>query len=105
MSIPSITLNNGLKIPQIGLGTWKMTDPAEVGTAVRSAIELGYRHIDTAQAYHNEDLINAALSKAGVKRKDIFITTKIATVNFLPTSVLPSFERSLKRLDTNYVDL
>lgn len=105
MSVPTIKLSTGVKIPQIGLGTWKMTGLMEVDTAVSSALETGYTHFDTAQSYHNEEFIHSALRKTGAKRSNTFITTKIATVNFLPTSVLPSFERSLKRLNTDYVDL
>jgi len=103
--VPDLALNNGLKIPQVGLGLWKVTESSDVDTAVTSALASGYTHFDSAQAYHNEDLLLNALNKLGVRREEVFITTKIATNNFFPTMVISSFEKSLKKLDTDYVDL
>ncbi len=98
-------MNSGNDIPQIGLGLWKITDASEVDRAVAAAIENGYRHFDSAQYYRNEDLLKNSLNKVGIKREDVFITTKIANNNFLPGRVASSFEKSLQKLNTDYVDL
>lgn len=105
MSIPSIDLNDGNKIPQIGLGVWQVRDQNEFNTAFKTAIKAGYRHIDTAQAYENEQYLGEAWKKSGLKREDLFITTKIKVQNFGGRHVKPSFEQSLKNLQTEYVDL
>lgn len=104
MPIPKLKLNTGASIPQLGLGTWMLTDEKECKNAVKSALEIGYRHIDTAQAYGNEHLIGQAIKESGVKREDIFITTKIAVEN-MGYRLEDSFEQSLKNLQTKYVDL
>ena len=71
------TLNNGVKIPKLGLGTWLLND-AQTAQAVRDAVKLGYRHIDTAQAYENEAGVGEGVRTCGVPREQLFITTKVA---------------------------
>ena len=105
MSLPNIKLADGNQIPQIGLGLWQVRDEAEFQTAVAAAIEAGYRHFDTAQAYGNEHMLGNAWKKSGLKREELFITTKIAVTNFGHRKALKSFEESLKNLQTDYVDL
>ncbi|MDB5183277.1 MAG: aldo/keto reductase [Candidatus Saccharibacteria bacterium] len=103
MSIPTTDLGNGLSIPNVGFGLWKNKDEAECIASVEMALKAGYTHFDTAQAYDNEQFLAAGLKKAGVDRKDVFITTKIKVENFL--RVEKSFAKSLENLDTDYVDL
>ena len=73
----TVTLNNGVEMPVLGLGTYKTTDPSECLTSVRDALELGYRMIDTAQFYDNEEFVGQAVASSDVPREDIFITTKV----------------------------
>ncbi|MBC6315203.1 aldo/keto reductase [Listeria grandensis] len=101
----TVTLNNGVEIPILGFGTFQITDPEQAETAVQEALKAGYRHIDTAQSYMNEEAVGRGLAKSGVARKELFITTKIWVENASYDGVLASFERSLKRLDLDYVDL
>ena len=71
------TLRNGVKIPQLGFGTYKVADPVEGKQAILNAIEVGYRLFDTAQVYHNEEVVGEALKESGLHREEFFITTKI----------------------------
>jgi diketogulonate reductase-like aldo/keto reductase len=103
MSIPEMKLNNGRTMPQIALGLWKNKDREECIDSVKSALEAGYTHFDTAQVYGNEAYLAEGLQAAGVKREHVFITTKIAVQNF--ARVHGSFKKSLKNLQTDYVDL
>jgi diketogulonate reductase-like aldo/keto reductase len=105
MSIPTITLANGVQIPQFGLGTWKVTDQAEYDGMFTAAVEAGYRHFDTAQIYGNEQMLGAAWQAAGLKREDIFITTKIWIKHFGPKKAKSSFQDSLNKLSVEYTDL
>jgi 2,5-diketo-D-gluconate reductase B len=91
----------GLKVPALGFGTWQLTDEK----AVSIALETGYRHIDTAQIYENEQLVGNAIANSGIDRKDIFLTTKLWTTNFKTNDVHSSFQESLDKLQTDYVDL
>ena len=95
-------LADGNQIPLLGLGVWQVTSGPECVNAVRWALELGYRHIDTAQAYGNEESVGTALIESGVPRDDVFITTK-----FFPGSPDPvaAVEQSLRRLRVDHVDL
>jgi diketogulonate reductase-like aldo/keto reductase len=95
-------LADGNQIPLLGLGVWQVTNGPECVNAVRWALELGYRHIDTAQAYGNEESVGTALIESGVPRDDVFITTK-----FFPGSPDPvaAVEQSLRRLRVDHVDL
>ena len=77
-----VTLNNGVEMPVLGLGTYKSTDPAECSVSVKAALECGYRMIDTAQLYGNEDVVGKAIKESGIPRDEIFITTKIWCDNF-----------------------
>lgn len=99
-----LQLNNGLKIPVLGLGTWQSRGE-ELANAVNWALKAGYRHIDTAMAYVNEREIGKTIKKSGVDREEIFLTTKLWISFFEPTKILSAFESSLERLNMNYVDL
>lgn len=105
MNVPKIKLNDGNFIPQIGLGTWQSKDAAQFQTAFDAAIKTGYRHFDTAQAYGNEQFLGDAWRKSGLKREDLFITTKIAVQHFGEAKAKDTFAESLQRLQTDYVDL
>ncbi len=105
MTIPALDLPGGSRIPQIGLGTWQVKDQAEFNTSFESAVKAGYRHIDTAQEYGNEGFLGTAWKKTGLKREDLFITTKIAVTNFGRHKTKRSFDESLVNLRTDYVDL
>ena len=94
----------GEDVPALGLGTWLLTGDA-CRKAVEHALDLGYRHIDTAQAYENEDQVGQGLQNAGIDRDDLFLTTKIWLENLSPGDVRESVEASLRRLRTDYVDL
>ena len=93
-----------LRIPRLGLGTWPMRG-AEAQRAVESAIALGYRHIDTAAMYGNEDAVGAGIAACGLPRGDIFLTTKVWWTDLEPTALRASAEASLERLGTPYADL
>ena len=102
LDVPNVTLSNGHSIPQLGLGTFLMRgDVCE--RIVAEALDIGYRHIDTAMVYQNEAEVGAAISKSGVARDDLFITTKLA--NTEQTDAQAGFERSLDRLGIEAVDL
>lgn len=103
--VPDIQLKDGNSIPQIGLGLWQNTDPEQFSTAFQAAIDSGYRHFDGAQAYDNEDLLGEAWTRSGIKRDQLFITTKINIRNFGQKHLQPSFNKSLDELKTDYVDL
>lgn len=100
-----VTLNNGIEIPILGFGTYQITDPKEAEQAVVDAIKAGYRHIDTAQSYLNEEAVGRGISASGVPREELFITTKIWVENVSYEGTKASFERSLDRLGLEYVDL
>lgn len=95
---------NGIQIPKLGLGTWE-AEGDSCKTAVREALNMGYRHIDTAQAYDNEEQVGAGIAKAGVPRDDIFLVTKIWRDKVSKDTLKPSLEDSLSKLKTDYVDL
>lgn len=100
-----VKLNNGVEIPELGLGLWKVTDQQELDRAVKSALEAGYSHFDSAQIYGNEAMLGKALKNFGSRREELFITTKIWNDNYWPGDLEESFEKSLKNLQTEYVDL
>jgi len=91
-------------MPVIGLGTWEMTGNSCIRSVAR-ALELGYSHIDTAQIYGNEKEVGLGIHESGIRRDDIFITTKVATSNLTPARIRQSFTASLEKLGTRYVDL
>ena len=98
------TLTNGVEIPKLGLGTWFISDDDAV-QAVVDAVELGYRHIDTAQAYQNERGVGAGIKKSGVDRKDLFVTTKLAAEVKSYDEAVASIDGSLERMGLEYIDL
>lgn len=100
----TITLNNGVKMPLLGFGVYQV-EPKETERVVLDAIEAGYRHIDTAAAYFNETEVGNALKKSGVARSDIFLVTKLWLNAAGYEAAKAQFERSLNRLQTDYVDL
>lgn len=105
MKIDNYTLSNGTNIPCIGYGTYK-TPNNDVGlNVIKDAINTGYRHIDTAQAYGNEQLVGQAIKESGFPRGDFFITSKIANSNQGYQSTLESFQQSCNKLQTDYIDL
>jgi diketogulonate reductase-like aldo/keto reductase len=101
MDVPKLTLNDGSLIPQIGLGLWQITDAQQFTIMFDAAINAGYKHFDSAQVYHNEQLLGSAIQRHGIARQSLFITTKI--YNF--AQVEKSFNESLQKLKTEYVDL
>ena len=103
--IPTIELNNGVQIPQIGLGVWQAEEGSEVENAVETAIETGYRLIDTAAIYGNEKGVGNAIKNSGVARNELFITTKLWNAHHEYDAALQAFEESLKKLACDYVDL
>lgn len=100
-----VALANGVTIPCVGFGTYKNTDPAECLSSVREALAAGYRHIDTAQFYFNEESVGAAVRDSGVPRGEIFLTTKLWNTSQGYDSTLRTFDDSLKKLGLDYVDL
>lgn len=104
-TIPNITLNNGVQIPQIGLGVWKAAEGGEVENAVRVALEAGYRLIDTAAVYGNEVGVGQGIKASGVPREEIFVTTKLWNAHHAYDEALHAFEESLSKLDCEYIDL
>ena len=103
--IPTITLNNGVKMPAIGYGVFRMKDPAECEEAVVQAIQSGYRLIDTAAAYENEEAVGRAIRRCGVPREELFITTKLWITDTSYEGAKRGFARSMERLGLGYVDL
>ena len=99
------TLNNGVRIPAIGFGTWQMADGEECYSACLKALKAGYRHIDTALAYGNEQSVARAIADSGLDRKGVFITTKLPADFKTYESARERFEMSLKNLGTDYIDL
>jgi 2,5-diketo-D-gluconate reductase A len=98
----AVTLADGSQLPMIGLGVWQVPDGPECENAVRTALELGYRHIDTAQAYGNEASVGKALKDSGVARDEVYITTKFYPGNSDPVA---EAEQSLRRLGIDQIDL
>lgn len=98
-----ITIKNG-KVPAIGLGTYQLNGK-EGGNSISTAIRIGYRHLDTAQFYRNEEIVGNAVRDSGKERKDFFITTKIWPTNFTKSKFIPAIEQSLRELNAEYIDL
>ena len=103
--IPTVTLNNGIEMPHIGYGVFRMKDPEECEEAVVQAIQSGYRLIDTAAAYENEEAVGRAVRRCGVPREELFITTKLWITDTNYEGAKRGFARSLERLGLDYVDL
>jgi 2,5-diketo-D-gluconate reductase A len=104
MDQPKISFADGNSIPQVGLGVWQ-TPNDEAAPAVSKALEVGYRHVDTAAIYENEDGVGEGIRRSGVPRADIFLTTKLWNDRQGYDAALKAFDESLKRLGTDYVDL
>jgi 2,5-diketo-D-gluconate reductase A len=102
--VPTITLNDGNTIPQLGFGVFKV-DPDKTSRVVSEAFEVGYRHIDTAKIYGNEEGVGHAIKTSGIDRDELFITTKLWNADQGYDSGLDAFEKSLGRLQLDYVDL
>ena len=101
----NVKLNNGVEIPILGFGVFQITDPAECERSVVDAIETGYRHIDTAASYQNEEAVGKGIKQSGVSREGLFITTKLWIQGNGYEGTIKAFERSLKRLQLDYIDL
>jgi len=100
-----ITLNNGLKMPLLGFGTMNIFDEEECTKVLKEAYDAGYRLFDCAQIYGNEEVVGNALKKAGIDRKDIFLTTKVWFTNYEGEDVRKSLLESMRKLKTDYFDL
>ncbi|MBB3114392.1 diketogulonate reductase-like aldo/keto reductase [Paenibacillus phyllosphaerae] len=101
----STVLHNGVKMPWLGFGVWQISEGASVVDAVRSAIETGYRSIDTAAAYRNEAGVGQAIQESGIAREELFVTTKVWNADQGYDSTLAAFEQSRKLLGLEYLDL
>jgi 2,5-diketo-D-gluconate reductase A len=103
-AIPEIMLNNGRSIPQFGFGVFQVK-PDATTDAVATALQAGYRHIDTAQAYRNESQVGEAIAKSGLDRAEVFLTTKLSNASHLPDDARTAFAGSLDALGVDYLDL
>ena len=103
-NVPSIDLNDGQRIPQLGFGVFQI-DPAETADAVTRALAVGYRHIDTAEGYGNEAGVGEGVRASGLDRSDVFITSKLDNDSHRPDDARAAFDRTLSELGMDYVDL
>ena len=103
-TVPTLTLNNGVEIPQLGFGVFKIP-PAQTAAATRTALEIGYRHIDTAQMYGNEKEVGQAVRESGLARDDVFVTSKVNNNRLERDDMLRSFDQSLEALGFDFLDL
>lgn len=101
----SFTLHNGVQMPYLGLGTYQSDNDQEVVNAVKSALEIGYRHIDTAAIYKNEEGVGKGIRESGIDRKEIFLVSKVWNEDQGYDETLKAFDASLKRLGVDYLDL
>ena len=104
MTVPTIALNNGVHIPQLGFGVFQI-DPDETKAATLTAFEVGYRHIDTAQMYGNEEGVGQAIAASGLDRDDLFITSKLNNGFHAHDDALAEFDKTLERLGVEKIDL
>lgn len=104
MYTKTITLNNGIKIPQLGLGTWFIDDD-KVAEAVKAAVDLGYRHIDTAQAYGNERGVGEGVRNCKIPREELFVVSKVAAEHKTYESAAKSIDESLEKMGFDYLDM
>lgn len=102
--VPTVSLNDGTAIPQLGFGVFQVP-PADTAAIVTSALDVGYRHIDTAQMYRNEKGVGEAIAASGIARADVFITTKLSNAAHRPDDARRAFDDSLAALGTDHVDL
>jgi 2,5-diketo-D-gluconate reductase A len=103
--VPSVTLNNGVEMPILGFGVFQIPDPEECERSVADALAVGYRLIDTAAAYGNEEAVGKAIKASGIPREEIFVTTKLWIQDQGEDRAKAAFERSLQRLGLDYLDL
>lgn len=103
--IDTYTLSNGHTIPVLGYGTWQVTDPSEAVDGVIAAVKAGYRHIDTAQMYGNEEYVGVGIKKCGMPREELFVTSKLNNTNHGYKAARRTIEESLDKLDLDYLDL
>jgi 2,5-diketo-D-gluconate reductase A len=103
-AVPMIALNDGTSIPQLGFGVFQI-DPAETRAATLTALEIGYRHIDTAEMYRNEQGVGEAVAASGIPREEIYVTSKLNNGFHAPADALKAFETSLETLGFDYLDL
>ena len=101
----TVKLNNGVEIPILGFGVFQITDLTECERSVVDAIQIGYRHIDTAASYMNEEAVGRGVKRSGVKREELFITTKLWIQRDGYEGTMKAFENSLRRLQLDYLDL
>src|SRR5687768_4456702 len=101
----NVKLNNGVEIPILGFGVFQITDPTECERSVVDAVQTGYRHIDTAASYQNEEAVGRGIQQSGVAREKLFITTKLWIQSNGSEGTRRAFENSLKRLQLDYIDL
>ena len=104
-TVPTVTLNNGVAMPILGFGVFQVPDPAECERSVRDAIDVGYRLLDTAASYGNEEAVGAAIRNHGIKRSDLFVTTKLWIEDASYEGAKAAFERSMNKLQLDYLDL
>ncbi len=102
--VPTIELNDGVGIPQLGFGVFQIK-PDETAAAVKTALDIGYRHIDTAEMYGNEKEVGQGIRDAGLDRGDVFVTSKLNNGFHKPDDARRAFDETLKKLDSDYVDL
>src|ERR671932_1718926 len=103
-AVPNITLNDGNTIPQVGFGVF-LIEPKDTAKAVSEALEVGYRHIDTAEMYGNEKEVGEAILSSGLDRGDVFVTSKLNNGAHEPDDAREAFDRTLSDLGFDYVDL
>lgn len=99
------TLNNGVRMPMVGYGVFQIDDQKVCQQAVSDALEVGYRHIDTAATYMNEEAVGAAIRESGIKREELFVVTKLWVQDHGDEATLRAFDRSMKKLGLDYLDL
>lgn len=104
-TIPAVTLNNGVAMPILGFGVSQVPDPAECERSVRDAIDVGYRLLDTAASYSNEEAVGAAIRSHGIDRSELFVTTKLWVQDASYGGAKAAFERSMDKLQLDYLDL
>lgn len=105
MTIPTITLNNGVPMPQLGFGVFQVPDFNQAKQAVADALKTGYRMIDTAAAYNNEEAVGAAIKESGIPREEIFVTSKLWVSDFTYERAKKGIATSLEKLGLDYIDL
>jgi 2,5-diketo-D-gluconate reductase A len=103
-TVPTIELNDGKRIPQLGFGVFQV-DPDETAQAVKTALEIGYRHIDTAEMYQNERGVGEGIRAAGLDRSDVYVTSKLNNGYHKPDDARRAFDETLDKLGSDYVDL